>query len=49
VPGEAPRIVQPGSGNCSTGLADGIEQQQRRRSRPDIRGSVHKLLGLLKR
>ena len=33
----------------STGLADGVEQQQRRGGRPDIGGGAHKLLGLLQR
>jgi hypothetical protein len=49
VPGETPRVIQPSSGDRSTGLADGVEQQQRRCGRPDTGGGVHKFLGLLKR
>jgi hypothetical protein len=46
---KTPRIIEPGSGNCSPGLADGVEQQQRRCGRSHIGGSVHELLGLLQR
>jgi hypothetical protein len=49
MPGKTPRVVQMSGSDRTTCLAEGVEQQQRRRSRTNVGCGVHKLLSLLKR